>query len=41
MIYKLESEYESGDAELISTIEDYMKLLEVLRIGINLKYRNG
>ncbi len=31
--YKLGSEYESGGAGLVSTIEDYIKFLEALRVG--------
>ena len=36
-IYKLGSEYESGGAGCISTVEDYIKLLEALRTGALLK----
>ena len=32
-IYKLGSEYESGGAGCISTVDDYIKFLEALRIG--------
>ena len=31
--YKLGSKFESGGAGCISTVEDYIKFIEVLRIG--------
>ena len=33
MLYKLGSMYESGGAGCISTVDDYMKFLEALRVG--------
>ena len=33
IVYKLGSEYESGGAGCISTVDDYMKLIEALRVG--------
>lgn len=36
-LYKLGSEYESGGAGLISTLEDYIKFAEALRTGVLLR----